>query len=150
MTSIPVSTNSTMLQLSAHTWFNHFAHVLRSDQRILRCQIKEILVHAHHISLRVVFHENGRIKKKEVSPFSILCLHLWWWCRDIISDDEILSEDTTTHTETMLLPPFRLHEGVRSMVQEPQLQSLYWLMRQTDLLQKCHPYDLRTVTINNK
>lgn len=76
-----------------HTWYGMHAHVLRSNGRVVRAVIGELLFKPYGIYLRARFRSDDRTRSKDVDPVTVACVHHLWRNVDVVSDDEIPDED---------------------------------------------------------
>jgi len=74
--------------LEAHSWFQRQSHILRSDNRILRCTVQEIIIKDNRIQVNCTFRERGKCKRKLVTPFALLLVQQMWSQLDVVSESE--------------------------------------------------------------
>ena len=104
-----------------HSWYDKNAHVFRTDGRIVRAALKQLVFSGDAIYIRVQFMENGIVRCKDVSLLMIASLQVLWVNVDVVSDVELPEdiEDVTDFippVECDRLPPFRVFtEKTRAM-----------------------------------
>jgi hypothetical protein len=73
-----------------HTWFNKHAHIFRTDGRVVRATMKEIVLERDAIYIRTEFlDDTGMIKTKDTSPITVAALQVLWVNVDVVSDMEL-------------------------------------------------------------
>jgi hypothetical protein len=87
-----------------HTWYNKHAHIFRTDGRVVRATLKQIvIINESAIYIKAEFvDDKGKTRSKEVSPLTIAALQVLWENVDVVSDVE-LPEDL--ENETSFIPP---------------------------------------------
>jgi hypothetical protein len=118
--------------IAGHSWFGKTAHILRPGGKILRCEILEIILRPCFVGLRVRYRQDGVSKRRNFSPIFLMSMHLMWWSRLIVSDDDV---DTTVAPTEETLPPLRLLKCEESKLKHEQKMALIWTLEQTDYLQ---------------
>lgn len=123
---LPITNTQEIVQIKAHSWYGHVAHVLRSRGQITRAIIGDVLVFPHRVLLSMTWRENRTLRRKSVSPIAVFCTQQLWLTRDIVSDDSG-SEDETCEPLRLCLPRLEIHipegrgscsDAVRSIVNE--------------------------------
>ena len=85
-----------------HNWYNKHTHMFRSDGRVVRVNIQELVSDQNHFCLKVLFLANKKNKKKYMSPISIASLQVLWNNIDVVSDEEL---PDNIDTVTDFIPP---------------------------------------------
>ena len=71
--------------------------MFRSDGRVVRVKIQELVSDQQHLCLKVLFLDRTKNKKKYMSPISIASLQVLWNNVDVVSDEELPDNiDTVT------------------------------------------------------
>lgn len=74
-------------EISDHSWKNLTAHVIRTDGKVTRVVIKNILIGPHSTVINVVWSEGGCTRKRSLSPLVLTWVHHLWTHADIVSED---------------------------------------------------------------
>jgi hypothetical protein len=94
-----------------HTWYNQYAHIFRTDGRVVRATLKELVIEGDAIYIKTEFIDHtGAIKTKDTSPITIAALQVLWINVDVVSDVELPDDfdsvtDFTPPRECDRLPP---------------------------------------------
>jgi len=108
-----------------HTWYNKHAHIFRSDGRIVRATMKELVFDNGAIYIKTEFTDGkGLLQTKDTSPITIAALQVLWINVDVVSDVELPEDFETVTTfiaprECDRLPPLTI-----SMQKTPSLTCL--------------------------
>jgi hypothetical protein len=115
--------------ITGHTWYDKTAHLYRSNtSKLIRCQIKEIVLRECFIGLRVNFREDGHIKHKHLDPNYILALNLFWIDRTVVSDDDELNGLPSSSP----LPDLFVFTNEMPKLSEHQSKAVQWFLQQTN------------------
>lgn len=121
---------------SNHTWHGCTAHLLRTDGRLVRCTINDIIFDSYGIYARVKFLDGKCMKTKDVSLLMLLSLQILWLQVDIMSDEEDSTEPIEVSSlVTEKLPVFRLTQVIT--LDKWMLQAYTCLYMQLDGLSTC-------------
>jgi hypothetical protein len=71
-----------------HTWYGSIVHIPRRGKRLTRGTVKNLLTTPYSIELNVEFMDNMKLKRKSMSPISLLAAQILWLSREIVSDSE--------------------------------------------------------------
>jgi hypothetical protein len=87
------------MESTKHTWYNKHAHIFRSDGRVVRATLKQlVIIHKSAIYIKAEFvDDHGKIRTKDVSPVTVAALQVLWENVDVVSDVE-LPEDLDNET----------------------------------------------------
>lgn len=88
-------------EIPNHSWKNLTAHVIRTDGKVTRVVIKNILLGPHSTVINVVWSEGGCTRKRSVSPIVLTWVHHLWTHADIVSED---SDQESVRSMDMSLP----------------------------------------------
>jgi hypothetical protein len=97
-----------------HTWYKKNAHIFRTDGRVVRATLQQLVLERGAIYIKAEFVDsNGVIKTKDVSPITVACLQVLWENVDVVSDMDIPTdvEETTNFEpppECDKLPPLEV------------------------------------------
>jgi len=92
--------------VESHSWYQCRTHILRPGNRIVRCTVHEIIIKHSRVLLSCTFRENGKYKRKWVTPFSLLVVEQTWIQLDAVSESE--SDDGGDESSLMSLKLPRL------------------------------------------
>lgn len=102
--------------LSTHSWYGKYAHVFRSDGRVVRSKVGPIVLDSRYgVSLSVSFQSKRKRQRKRVSPISVAALQVLWLNVDVVSDvdlsdDPMMDEDFVPPPECERLPDLQIVE----------------------------------------
>lgn len=116
-----------------HSWFGKVGHIIRDDGRVLRCEIREIVLRPCFIGISVRYREGGKSKKRQYSPIFLASAHAMWWNHDIVSEEDL---ETTIHAVGEVLPPLRLLRSEEAKLSQEQKLAMMWTLQQSDCIQK--------------
>jgi hypothetical protein len=132
-TKVKTNSASHYLETRQHSWYGHFAHVIRSDNRCIQCQIRALFVMSNHqVGVELLFWDNGKRLRKVVSPILVAATRLLWLNREIVSE-----EDEGTNTvlyKTSILPDLFLLPTLGKILTVEQSQPLKYVFAQTKLI----------------
>ena len=87
-----------------HTWYQKHAHIFRTDGRVVRATLLQLVLEHGAIYIKAEFLDtHGVHKTKDVSPITVACLHILWENVDVVSDMELPEEDAEQRTD--FVPP---------------------------------------------
>ena len=73
-----------------HTWYQKHAHIFRTDGRVVRATVLQLVLEHGAIYLKVEFLDTHGVRKtKDVSPLTVACLQILWENVDVVSDMEL-------------------------------------------------------------
>ena len=126
--------------LKSHTWFKRQSHILRSNNRIVRCQVNEVIIKHNRVQVKCTFREDGRNKSKLVTPFALLVVQQIWSQLDVVSESEDDDNEYESLSQVFQLPRLVLTDrseldsfsareknSISSLVKEVQLYAIFWL-----------------------
>ena len=61
-----------------HSWANLHSHIFRSDGRVWRAQLGDLVLDDGVLYIHARFRDNGLRKSKLVSPVAIAALQVFW------------------------------------------------------------------------
>jgi hypothetical protein len=108
-----------------HTWYNKNAHIFRTDGRVVRAKLKQLVLERGAIYIRAEFVDsNGILKSKDVSPITVACLQILWENVDVVSDVELPMD--MEHVTNFEPPPERdqLPELDVTFVKTPEMKCM--------------------------
>jgi hypothetical protein len=76
-----------------HSWYNKRTHIFRTDGRVVRAVLKELVFDVHGIYIKAQFSYNGRRCCKHVCPITVAALQVMWVNVDVVSDIEFECDD---------------------------------------------------------
>jgi len=115
-----------------HSWYKQSVHVIRSDNRCLRCKIGQLLVTAdHQVGVELLFRDKLKNLRKTVSPLFIATVRLMWLNRDVVSENE---EENAEPFTTQSLPPLCLLPSIGKILSKEQKLPLEFIFKQTSLI----------------
>ena len=87
-----------------HTWYNKHAHIFRTDGRVVRATLKQLVIlNGCAIYIRAEFvDEKGDTRSKDVSPVAVAALQVLWENVDVVSDVDLPDD---LENETSFIPP---------------------------------------------
>jgi hypothetical protein len=113
------------MESTKHTWYGKQSHIFRTDGRVVRATLKQLVLERGAIYIKTEFVDNkGVLKTKDVSPITVASLQVLWENVDVVSDVE-LPDDVESVTD--FLPPLESeHLPVLevSFVQTPEMKCL--------------------------
>jgi len=127
-----VQKNENIFATTHHSWYNISVHVIRGDNRCLRCRVGQLLVMAdHQVGVEVLFREHSKNLRKIVSPLFVATVRLMWLNRDVVSEDEV---EHTAISETIPLPLLCLLPSLGEILNMDQKRPLEFVFKQTSLI----------------
>lgn len=90
------------MNTTRHTWYDLHAHIFRTDGRVVRANLREIVIENGGVYIAAHFTEKGKKKYKHVSPITIAALQLLWINIDVVSDVELPDD---IENSTTFIPP---------------------------------------------
>jgi len=129
----PVLQQPSEKHIQGHSWFEKPAHIPRPDGKILRCEIREIIVSPCSIGVCVRYREHGKSRKANFSPIFIMSIHHMWVSQQVASDDEDVSASTIP-VVSEILPRLRIMASEECKMNTEQKLAFGWTMKQTDAL----------------
>ena len=90
------------MDTTKHSWYNMHAHIFRTDGRVVRAKLQDIVMENGGIYIAAHFTEKGKNKYKHVSPITIAALQLLWINVDVVSDVELPDD---IENSTNFIPP---------------------------------------------
>jgi ribosomal protein S27AE len=122
-----------ILSTTHHSWYNIAVHVIRGDNRCLRCTVGQLLVMAdHQVGVELLFRENSKNLRKVVSPLFVATVRLMWLNRDVVSEDDLESANTTETPQP--LPQLCLLPSLGKILSMEQKIPLEFVFKQTSLI----------------
>ena len=76
-----------------HSWYDKRTHILRSDGRVVRATLKELVITGDTVLVKAAFTDGGVVKQKHVDLPTIAALQVCWMNIDVVSDVEIPEDD---------------------------------------------------------
>jgi hypothetical protein len=93
------------MKIIHHTWYNKHAHIFRTDGRVVRAVLKQLVVEDNAIYIQVSFLDKGRTTKtKLTSPITVAALQIMWMNVDVVSDVDV-PDGIDGDMDTFVPPP---------------------------------------------
>ena len=120
----------------SHNWEGRVVHVVRAKGRVTRGVIEKLTIGPHRVYLNVRWSRRGKIFRKTVTPVALLCAHILWSSKDIVSED---SEDDSCDPVKTSLPKFLISTESTVVQNLPQtkLCALNFTVKETNQLFNC-------------
>ncbi len=124
-----------MTEKIAHSWEGFYAHITRPNKKIKRCVIGKLDLSRDSVSVLVSFQENGKEKKKLMSPILLASLHFLWWDGSVCSENDEDDEkyEFSIPPPCKKLPIFSI-PNINLFVPSSKMDSVNWHMEQVNQL----------------
>ena len=72
-----------------HSWYDKHAHIFRTDGRVVRATLGELVESPSGIYIKATFLHEQHSRIKHVSPLTVAALQVMWVNVDVVSDVEL-------------------------------------------------------------
>ena len=88
-----------------HSWYNKHAHIFRTDGRVVRATMKDIILDRGAVYMKTEFVDDaGNSRIKHMSPITVAALQVLWVNVDVVSDLDLPDTDDVD-VVTNFIPP---------------------------------------------
>lgn len=134
-------TNITLSSASIqqHSWYGKHAHVYRSNGKLQRARIGELVVDEKSVLLTMTYTTRGggdKTKTKTMSPCAVLLLEERWHNNTVVTDDDPDTDDDIGSAEIVSLGPLKLEHGSTDILSKDCTRAVHRALSEVNVLIK--------------